>query len=154
MINEFNDINYIGDKLKERGYKLTQQRLQIIKAIYKNNIHMNADEIHSKVKGKNIGLSTVYRNVTILEEVGVLKKINITNTIYYELDLTDKYKFHIHAKCVKCNKIIDIEETEVSEVYGNFMKSLKERNEILIESTSIVLSGVCKDCEKKLKISW
>lgn len=153
MINRVNDINLIGDKLKDGGYKLTKQRLHIINEIYKSNMHVNADEIYSKVKRRNIGLSTVYRNLIILEEVGVLKKINITNISYYELDLTDKYKFHIHAKCVKCNKIVDIDETGVSEDYGSLIKILREKHEILVESTSVVLSGVCKECEVKLEIS-
>lgn len=152
MVSEVNDISCIRKKLEYRGYKFTKQRFQIIKVIYKNNKHISADEIYRKVKNKNIGLSTVYRNLIIFEEIGILKKINITNISYYELTIMGKYKFHIHAKCVKCNKIVDINEEEISEGYGALIGKLKERHEILVESTSVVLSGVCKDCEMKLRM--
>ena len=148
MINKSKDIKYIRNKLTNEGYKFTNQREKIIEAIYENNMHMNVDEIHSKVKSENIGISTIYRNLRILEEVGVLKKINITDTSYYELDNAGKHKVQIHAKCVKCNKIIDINEDEISENLDSLIEKLKKK--IKVKSASIVLSGICKECERKI----
>ena len=148
MINKSKDIKYIRNQLTREGYKFTNQREQIIETIYENNMHMNADEIQSKVKNKSIGISTIYRNLIILEEVGVLKKINITNTSYYELDKSGKHKVQIHAKCVKCNKIIDINEEAISESLDSLIE--KSKKKINVKSASIVLSGVCKECEMKI----
>ena len=152
MVNEVNDINYIREKLEYKGYKFTKQRFYIVNAIYKNNKHMNADEIYNKVKSRSIGLSTVYRNLIILEEVGVVKKINITNISYYELAIMGEYKFHIHARCIKCNKIMDIKEEDISEGYEKLIKKLTEKHKILVENTSIVLSGLCNECKVKRKM--
>ncbi|WP_237737324.1 Fur family transcriptional regulator [Clostridium carboxidivorans] len=102
------DVSYISEKLADNGYKITKQRCEIIKAIYENNVHMNADEIYKKVKHKKIGLSTVYRNLMILETVGAIKRINTANTSYYELQTLGE--IDIHAKCIKCNKIVDIKK--------------------------------------------
>lgn len=150
MINKSMSIKYIRDKLTTGGYKFTEQRLQIIKAICENNRHMNADEIYRKVKIHNIGISTVYRNLTILEEVGVLKKINVSNICYYELEGFGDDNVDVHAKCIKCNKIIDIDEVESSGNLHDFIENLREKHNITVKSSSIILSVVCKECKMKI----
>ena len=151
-MGEINYRNYIEEKLKCGGYKLTTQRLNIIKVIYKNNRHMSADEIYNEVKDKKIGLTTVYRNLMIFEEIGIVKKISITNINYYELDIMNEYKVHIHAKCSKCNKIMDVNEVEVTEEYLSLIKNLKKKFKIAVESISVVVSESCENCNSKLKI--
>ncbi len=150
MINKSKDINYIREQLQCGGYKLTKQRLQIIEIMYKNNKHMTADEIYREVESKNIGLSTVYRNLMILEEVGVLKRINLPNISYYELEVVGKDKFHIHVKCIKCNKIIDINEEEISEDFCALIEKLKKKHIVTIKSTSVMLSGICNKCKMRM----
>lgn len=146
------EINYIEEKLRCAGYKLTAQRLNIIKVIYKNKRHMSADEIYNEVKDKKIGLTTVYRNLMIFEEIEVVRKISITNINYYELDIMSEYKVHIHAKCSKCNKIMDVNEVEVTEEYLSLIKNLKKKFKIAVESISVVVSESCESCNSKLKI--
>lgn len=152
MINKRTDIQYIRNQLMHGGYKLTKQRLQIIDVIYENNRHMNVDAIYREVKSQNIGITTIYRSLMILEEVGVLKKINVSNISYYELEEIDEHKVHIHAKCIKCNKIIDVYEKEITEQFGELIEKLKGKHENIVKSTSVILSEICKECEMKLQI--
>jgi len=150
MSNKNKDIEYIRNQLTREGYKFSYQRHQIVKAIYGNAVHINVDEIYNKVKDKDVSRTTLYRNLRLLEEVGVLKKINISNINYYELEKAGSQKFHVHAKCVKCNKIIDISEGEISESLNGLMEKLNKNQKITVSSTSVVLSGICKECELKL----
>ncbi|GCD10723.1 Fur family transcriptional regulator [Clostridium tagluense] len=150
MINKNKDIEYIGNQLIREGYKHTYQRYLIIKVIFENDMLMNVNEIYSKVKNENIGVSTIYRNIIILEEAGILKRINIANTNYYTLEKIGNNKFHIHAECIKCNKIIDISEGEISEISNVLIKELNKKQKITVISTSVVLSGICEECKLKL----
>lgn len=151
-MGEINYRSYIEEKLRCGGYKLTAQRLNIINVIYKNSRHMSVDEIYNEVKDKKIGLTTVYRNLMIFEEIGVVRKISITNISYYELDIMNEYKVHIHAKCSRCNKIMDVNEVEVTEEYLSLIKNLKQKFKIAVESISVVVSESCESCNSKLKI--
>lgn len=144
--------NYIEEKLKRGGYKLTSQRLDILNVMYKSGRHMSADEIYSEVKDKKTGLTTVYRNLMIFEEIGLVTKISITNINYYELVTMDEYKVHIHAKCGKCNKIIDINEVNATEEYLNFVEQFKKKFKFSVESINIVASELCEGCDSKLKV--
>lgn len=146
-INKNEYTSYIKEHLKLGGFRTTNQRLQIIDVIYENNMHMNIDEIYSKLKSKKVGISTIYRNLIRLEQVGVLKRIDITNNSYYELEEIGERKFHIHIKCGKCNKVIDINAEEVLQNFEGLTEELKKKHKITIKSTSVVLSGVCMDCE-------
>lgn len=151
MENRNNDINYISEKVISSGYRLTTQRYEIIKTIYENNKHMNADEIYAKIKDKNIGISTVYRSLLILEHIGILKRINAINVSYYELQ--DIGEVHIHAKCRKCNEIIDIKKERVSNSLKSLIKNIKKEYKVTINSTSIMLLGICGKCENDIKLN-
>lgn len=135
-------------KLKARGYKFTYPRFKILNIIYDSKKHMDAYEIYDKVKEKNIGLSTVYRNVLIFEKAGVLKKIYASNVSYYELESLGKYKIHIHSKCIKCNKIMDLDDKYIKNYLNKFVCKLQNYNDISIKGINVVLSVLCSKCKK------
>lgn len=151
-MHTIDDVGYIRLKLKNGGYKLTKQRFEVINVINKNKKHMSIDEIYSKVKRRNIGLSTVYRNVIILEKVGILKSINMSNINYYEIESTAKHKIHVHAQCTKCNKLTDIDGNRMLGNWKSVINNIEKNYSISVDSVSIMLSSVCSKCDMK-KIS-
>lgn len=154
MINKRRTINCIRDKLIQRGYKITKARLEIMEVFFENDYLMYADEVYKKVRTKGVGhsISTIYRSITILEEVGALEKIYISNTCYYKIEKTGKHLFNIHAKCIKCNKTIDINEEEILESLNSSIEKLNRKQNIEIKRTNVILSEICKECEMKLQI--
>lgn len=134
-------------KLKSKGYKFTYQRFKMLNIICDSKKHMDAYEIYDKVKEKSIGLSTVYRNVLIFEKAGILKKIYVSNVGYYELEPLGKYKIHIHGKCVKCNKIMDLDDECIKNYLNDFTCKLQNYDNISIEGMSVILSVLCDKCK-------
>lgn len=134
-------------KLKDKGYKFTYPRFEMLNIICDSKKHMDAYEIYDKVKGKNIGLSTVYRNVLIFEKAGVLKKIYVSNIGYYELEPLGKYKIHIHGKCVKCNKIMDLDDEYITNHLNKIVSKLQSYDSIAVEGVSVILSVLCDKCK-------
>ncbi len=60
-------------ELQQIGYKLTNQRKAIIKTILKNkDAHLSVEELFKLVQKEyhDLGLTTVYRTVDLLEELG------------------------------------------------------------------------------------
>lgn len=140
-------IKAVKLKLKAKGYKFTYPRFQMLNVICESKKHMDAYEIYDKVKEKNIGLSTVYRNVLIFEKAGVLKKIYVSNISYYELEPLGKCKVHIHSKCVKCNKLMDLDDEYIKNYLNDFVYKLQSYDDIPIEGMSVILSVLCDKCK-------
>ncbi|MDD3894434.1 MAG: transcriptional repressor, partial [Syntrophomonadaceae bacterium] len=67
--------NSIDMKLKEKDYRLTEQREAVLQVMLKNKgKHLSAEEVLEKARKKvpNIGIATVYRTLEKLTELEVL----------------------------------------------------------------------------------
>ncbi|MDU4715964.1 MAG: transcriptional repressor, partial [Anaerococcus sp.] len=64
------------DLLRNKNIRVTEKRRIILEKIIENNDPISAEEILEKLKNDkiNLDLSTIYRNLNTLEEVGLLLK--------------------------------------------------------------------------------
>ena len=97
--------------LKEKGLKITPARLEILGIFENSKLPLDAQGIYMQLKklrkAKNVDEVTVYRNLTKLEEDGILKRVNLRkDAIYYELNIDDH---HHHIVCTDCGKLEDFE---------------------------------------------
>jgi len=96
--------------LREKGYKLTEQRRLIIEVFSESPGHHTAQEIFNLAKEKlnGINFSTIYRNLELLSTLEIINKLQIESGVsHYELCGTGH---HHHMICKKCGatKEIDI----------------------------------------------
>ena len=103
-------FNYDG--LRSEGYKLTPQRKVVIDILRNPPQHISVDEIYLKVKKKHrrIGLTTVYRTLEVLNNIGWVRKCDFgEGKARYELaeNFSENNKHHHHIVCIQCNKVID-----------------------------------------------
>jgi len=94
--------------LKEKGYKLTAQRQAILTGLRRLGQRASAREIYEELcKDKQgISLDTVYRNLRILAEIGLVQQIFLQSGALFEL--TDNRYHHHHLVCVDCEKVVCI----------------------------------------------
>lgn len=142
MIN----IDSIIDSFKKSGYKLTNQRKALIEVLYKNNDNvLSVEELFNKAKliCNQTNLSTIYRNLEILESLNIVHKIIIDNsTAYYKLVCEDSH--HHHLICKSCGKTETIDFCPAQDIYNNI-----SNKDFLITDHKFELFGYCKDCIKK-----
>jgi len=128
--------------LKKSLLKITPQRSAILTIIDKYG-HTNIETIYKEIKllFPSISLATIYKNINIMKEKGILLELHPMNSkILYEI----KKEQHGHFVCKKCNKIFDLKIEE-----RNCLKFLyqKDNDEIFnIENSEIFLYGICKKC--------
>ncbi len=69
-----------ADRLRERGYRLTAQRELVLAAVEELR-HATPDEVHAHVhtRAPTLNLSTVYRNLEVLEELGLVRHAHLTD---------------------------------------------------------------------------
>jgi Fur family transcriptional regulator, peroxide stress response regulator len=131
--------------LKEKGYKLTPQRLEIIDLLSRDTTHASAMDILKKVckKAPQISLSTVYYTLDILKREGLIRELEFYDRDNrYDVNISN----HLNLICTKCGKIEDfVEELPVSsqavEKKTGF-KPFKMRYEYY---------GYCNECRSKMK---
>src|SRR5829696_657712 len=100
--------------LRNRGYRLTNQRRSIVRELEGARLegarHLSAEEIYNRVKGSypELGLSTVYRTLDLLHELGVVRKEDFGEG-YSRYELATE-RMHHHARCGECGTVIEFNE--------------------------------------------
>ncbi|MDP4145392.1 MAG: Fur family transcriptional regulator [Bacillota bacterium] len=146
------DIEQLKNNLKEKGYKLTPQRRAVLDIIIKNDgKHLTAEELYDLVKVvcPEIGLATVYRTVQLLEEIGVIYKLDLNDGCNrYELVHQNENHQHHHLICTSCGTVIEVQ----GDLLENLEHIVEEKYDFAIKNHSVKFYGVCSDCIKKQRI--
>ena len=127
--------------LKENGLKATFQRMQLLENIEKHG-HMSVEAIYTEVSKTHpsLSLATVYKNIILMVENGVLVEVPIDGKkSKYELRKED----HIHLVCIECGEVEDrphMQETD------SLLQQLIEREHFTLKKQQINLYGVCQKC--------
>jgi NADH:ubiquinone oxidoreductase subunit E len=76
MEKEKSRVPLIVKSLREKGFKLTSPRKIIIDVLENDKRPLSPEEIYIKATQKNqsIGIASVYRNINIFEELGIIEK--------------------------------------------------------------------------------
>lgn len=120
------------------------KKREIIKDVVVNlKTHPTAEDVYNIVKKDlpNISLATIYRNLNMLAEAGVVNKILIPN----HSDRFDStlHKHH-HFLCECCFQVCDIEVGELNIAVDNM-----STDTFVVKDYSLVFNGYCKDCMKQ-----
>ena len=121
----------------------TNQR-QIVYDALKFLGHASSEELINYIQGNysNISLATIYRNLGILMDDQMVKKVKLDGIDVYE---TVKAK-HYHFTCKHCGDIIDITPKEVK---VNFL-DIKSINNERVDDLDVVFYGMCHKCQKNI----
>lgn len=135
----------IIDRLSEKGYRLTPQRLMILSAIEGSRDHISAEEIYAQVAAKypHVNISTVYRNLELLKRLGMVYEINLgEGRIRYH---SEGRGHHHHLVCQNCGSVIDIDEATLSSLREALLRDYNFRAEL----RHVAIFGLCGDCRQK-----
>lgn len=135
--------------LKDKGYKLTEQR-QVIWNVMIDNLgeHLSSKEIWeiARQKDDTIGIATVYRTLQIMDEIGVISSFDKKDENKYELLNEDEAHVHPHLICMHCGKIIGIADNLF---IGDPAAKIYNEYKFEIEDIHIKCYGVCNECAAK-----
>ena len=140
------------DHFKKRGLRITEPRIAIIDLLNSTHEHLSAEEIYMAVhKGyPGIGLTTVYRTLELLEEMGIVYQFQFGDgrSRYELIQNPNKPGHHHHLVCTICKRIIDYDDfvNEEVQLLNKVEKTLSEKHDFLIKGHVIHFYGICKDC--------
>jgi Fur family peroxide stress response transcriptional regulator len=129
--------------LKEKGYRLTLQRLAIIDLLSKETTHPGAVDILKKVRDKapQISMSTVYYTLDILKKEGLIRELEFYDRENrYDVNVSN----HLNLICMKCGMIEDFNQ----DLPVSALKVEKETGFIPFQMR-FEYYGHCKKCRRK-----
>ena len=133
--------------LKENRLKFTKQRELILKFLYENDDHFTPEDIYVLLKKEypeiKIGIATVYRTLTLLEESGIASSISFgAQGKKYELGLK---KHHDHLICTSCGKIIEF----FDETIESQQEIIAKKFNFQMHDHTMKIIGLCENCQAK-----
>ncbi len=146
MSQETKELEVLKAIVKQKGLKYTKQREIIYQSILDSDEHLNADELYSlitiKYPDEKIGIATVYRALSFLEEVDLISSIDISSNEGKKFESNIK-EHHDHLICVKCGKIVEFVNDKIEQE----QEKVAQKNGFKLLRHSMYLYGICPDCE-------
>jgi Fur family ferric uptake transcriptional regulator len=127
------------------GYRLTPQRMMVVEALHDTDEHVSAEEIYARVKAKYsyANISTVYRTLELLKELGLVNEISLGDGCV-RFHPAEKGRHH-HLVCQKCHKIIDLPESVLTPLEN----VLSEEHQFKADLKHTAFFGLCHECQGK-----
>lgn len=94
--------------LENTTLRMTKQRQVILEELCSVKTHPTADDMYEMVRRRlpNVSLGTVYRNLEILSESGVIQKLDVGGT---KKRFDGNVTTHSHLRCTECGRVDDVD---------------------------------------------
>jgi Fur family transcriptional regulator, peroxide stress response regulator len=137
-------FNQLIAALKERDFRLTPQRVELVRLIAVSEGHPSASQLYTQIKRQfpTMSHATVYKTLALLKEMNQVLEIDMRDDSHYDGNRPEP---HPHLICIRCNQIIDGEASFDQE----FVRKLEETSGYTILRPQISLYGLCPDCKKE-----
>ena len=131
----------LATALRERGQRVTPQRLAIARALSDMDRHATAEQIFGEVSARMPGVSlpTVYATLELLEEIGLVRRIaSDSGTALFD-PRTDE---HHPLVCRVCGAIADVDGAVD---HGALMAAARGAG-FVPDQAQVVIRGLCATC--------
>ena len=134
----------ITDKLGERGYRLTPQRMMVLAAIEDSTNHISAEEIYAQIieQYPHVNISTIYRTLDLLKRLGLVTETDLGGgrVRYHPADRGH----HHHLVCQQCGSIIDLDES----ILVPLKDTLRREYKFDADLRHLAIFGQCSKCRQ------
>ena len=132
------------ETLREQGYRLTPQRLMILSAIHGSDHHISAEEIYGQVHVKypNVNISTVYRTLELLKELGLVTETDLGGGKFRYHSVEKGH--HHHLICRKCGRVFELDESVLKPVEGTIIRKYGFKADL----SHLAVFGNCVVCQR------
>lgn len=128
--------------LKSNNLKNTKNRALILSVFNNTNLPLCAEDLYTKLY-KKINIATIYRNLNLLSDKGILARIVFEDgKMYYKLNNDN----HTHKLiCNVCHKVTSIKNCPIEFISKNITRDTG----YVITNHNLELKGICPKCNKQ-----
>ncbi len=144
MTNPQTRFDELLSALKERDYRLTPQRVELVRLIAVSEGHPSAAQLYKKIKARfpTMSYATVYKTLALLKEMGQVLEIDLRDDSHYD---GNRPHPHPHLICMNCNKIVDGN----LEIDHAAVRRLEKTSGYKIIRPQLAFYGLCPDCKEQ-----
>lgn len=128
-------------KLQSKGFKITPQRQELIRVfLQSSDKHLSAEDVHLEIVKvfPNMSLDTVYRNLSIMQKLGILTELNFgERKSLFEINNS---QHHHHLICTKCGVSQEINFCPLEFLDSQITDNFK------IQRHCFEIFGLCANC--------
>lgn len=139
-------LEHMRAELRSRGGRLTPQRQIVLEALHRIPGHVTAEQILEEIGAShpNINLSTIYRNLELFEELGLVYHAHMGHGPgSYHLSSRGT---HNHLVCRNCGAEIDADIRAL----GSVEDELMAHHGFEADFSHFAVSGLCRSCRRRL----
>ena len=129
--------------LRAKGYRLTPQRELVLRAVERLG-HATPDEVLGAVHEESaaVNISTVYRTLELLEELGLVRHAHITDRAptYHSTATPD----HVHLVCRSCGEVTEV----APEIIEPMTAKLHDTYGFVTDVGHLTIFGACQNCAR------
>lgn len=131
--------------LREKGCRLTPQRVAMLRILAKSTGHPSAEQIYEQIRADypTTSLATVYKTLILLKSLGEVFEVTFTGGgSHYD---GNKPYPHPHVICTKCGEILD----SAIGTMGGISQEVARQTGYKITNQQLNFFGLCPRCQKK-----
>lgn len=132
-------------RLREHDFRITPQRLLVLRTLAESEAHPTVDEIYEQVKAEfpTTSLATVYKTIALLKDLNEVLELGFP-------DGSNRYDGskpfpHPHVICTKCKRITDPDLVDLDDLSQQMSRKTGYR----IFSHRLDFFGLCPDCQER-----
>lgn len=132
----------LEESLHAQGKRMTPQRRRVVAAVSRLG-HATPESLATDLTsdgGSPLPLSTIYRNLEALEQIGVVSHTHLDHrSSTYHLA---GHANHLHLLCTACGRVIETDVEAADTLVGN----LRERHGFVADVKHMAIHGWCSSC--------
>lgn len=144
MARSVTRLNEMVSKLRANEYRITPQRLAILKILADSEGHPTAEKIYQQVKKvfPTTSLATVYKTISLAKKIGEVLELGFGDGSN-RYDGNKPYS-HPHLVCMQCKKIIDPDLSDLEDI----TQELVRKTGFQITNHRMDFFGICPECQR------
>ena len=125
--------------------KQFRKRNAILECLRSTTAHPSADMVHEMLQAEHpdISLATVYRNLALFKQQGLISSVCTVKGIERFDGNTDT---HVHFICENCDAVSDLHQIHIPETLGDEVTGCSGNQ---MHSCQMTISGICSECLEK-----
>lgn len=134
------------DLCRERGIRVTHQRLEIFRELAQTETHPSADILFERLRRRlpTVSLDTIYRTLNLFDEKGIITKVGTTD---HQTRFDANTDQHHHFFCKTCGRIQDF----TCQAFNDLNAPPEAMSVGDVTTIRVEIQGICSACREAPK---
>ena len=147
--SELGDADYIASVLEKAGHRLTEPRLDLIRAVSAQGERpFTGEDLYDELRQTGVGRATVFRTLRLLLDLNVLSRLHMEDGCQqYILAPRDAHldeNHHDRLICRECGRVAYLDHCPMEEA----LAEIARRSGYRVETHHLDIIGICADCHR------